>query len=132
MPEVAAGLEVRSRLPIAQIEHQVRKLVHAFAPGFQVANGSTMELLRDHGIAQDRLLTFLSVLFGLLGTISTRRYLRPDFLFGDAAHARNRHSDEHQRATARSVTVVPARGHAAGRLRCSDRTFRLRLLYRNR
>ena len=68
MPEIAASLEIRSRLPLARIEFQVRHLVHALAPAYQVDNVSTMELLRDHLIAQDRLLTFLSVLFGLLGT----------------------------------------------------------------
>jgi ABC-type antimicrobial peptide transport system permease subunit len=68
MPELAGSVEIRSRLPFPQIEHQVRKLVRQLAPAYQVASVSTMELLRDHVIAQDRLLTFLSVLFGLLGT----------------------------------------------------------------
>jgi len=68
MSEIAASLEVRSRLPLPQIEHRVRQLVPQLAPAYQVANVSTMELLRDYVIAQDRLLTFLSVLFGLLGT----------------------------------------------------------------
>ncbi|MGA7414863.1 MAG: ABC transporter permease [Bryobacteraceae bacterium] len=67
MAVMGVSLEVRSRMPLAQVEHQVRQFV-ATASDFQVANVSTMELLRDHGIAQDRLLTFLSVLFGLLGT----------------------------------------------------------------
>jgi predicted permease len=69
MPVMSASLEVRSRMPVAQIDEQVRKLVGSDAPGFQVANVSTMELLRDNVIAQDRLLTFLSVLFGVLGTM---------------------------------------------------------------
>ncbi len=68
MPVMGASLQVRSRFPLAQIEQQIRKLVSSAAPGFQVANVSTMELLRDNVIAQDRLLTFLSVLFGVLGT----------------------------------------------------------------
>lgn len=65
---VSASLEIRGRIPLAQLERQVRKMVASGAPGFQVGDVSTMELLRNHGIAQDRLLTFLSVLFGLLGT----------------------------------------------------------------
>ena len=65
---MSASLQVRSRLPLASLEQQIRKLVASAAPDFQVANVSTMELLRDTGIAQDRLLTFLSVLFGVLGT----------------------------------------------------------------
>jgi predicted permease len=68
IPLMAASLEVRSQLPLRQVEQQVRKLVSSSAPEFQIADVSAMELLRDHGIAQDRLLTFLSVLFGLLGT----------------------------------------------------------------
>jgi predicted permease len=68
MPVTAASLEVRSRLPLSQIQQQVRKLVRQLEPAYQVANVSTMEVLRDHVIAQDRLLTFLSLLFGLLGT----------------------------------------------------------------
>lgn len=68
MAVMGASLEVRSRRPLAQMEGQIRKLVRSAAPDFQVANVSTMELLRDHGIAQDRLLAFLSVLFGALGT----------------------------------------------------------------
>lgn len=65
---MGVSLEVRSRMPLARIEQQIRKIVSSAAPGFQVANVSTMELLRDNVIAQDRLLTFLSVLFGALGT----------------------------------------------------------------
>jgi len=68
MALMGASLEVRSRMPLAQLERQIRKVVISAAPGFQIGNVSTMELLRNHGIAQDRLLTFLSVLFGLLGT----------------------------------------------------------------
>ncbi len=39
------------------------------APEFHISNASTMELLRDKLIAQDRLLAFLSGLFGVLGTV---------------------------------------------------------------
>lgn len=64
---MGASLEVRSRLRLADIEQQIRRIVRSDAPDFQVTNVSTMEVLRDHVIAQDRLLTFLSVLFGILG-----------------------------------------------------------------
>lgn len=67
VPVTGVSLEVRSRLRLADIAQQIRKIAGSSAPGFQVANVSTMELLRDHVIAQDRLLTFLSVLFGIVG-----------------------------------------------------------------
>ena len=59
-------LKIRTHLPLSQIEQQVRKLIRS-APNFQVADVSSMELLRDSTLAQDRLLAFLSVLFGALG-----------------------------------------------------------------
>jgi ABC-type antimicrobial peptide transport system permease subunit len=65
---MGVSLEVRSRLSLPHLEQQVRKIVKSTARNFQVSNISTMEMLRDNVIAQDRLLTFLSVLFGALGT----------------------------------------------------------------
>jgi predicted permease len=64
----SATLEVRFRGTAGDVERQVRGIVATQAPGYRVSNTSTMELLRDRVLAQDRLLTFLSSLFGALGT----------------------------------------------------------------
>jgi len=63
-----APLEIRYRGSSGQVEHGVRQLVKTAAPGFEVFSVSSMALVRDTIIAQDRLLTFLSTLFGVLGT----------------------------------------------------------------
>jgi predicted permease len=64
---VGFDLEIRTHLRLGEIEQQVRKLVNR-VPDFQVAEVSSMELLRDRTLAQDRLLACLSGLFGALGT----------------------------------------------------------------
>lgn len=61
-------LEIRCRGSLSQVEREVREIVQSDAPGFQVSNASSMVVLRDNLIAQDRVLTFLSTLFGALGT----------------------------------------------------------------
>jgi predicted permease len=63
-----APLEIRYRGSAGQVEHEIRDLVKTAAPGFEVSSVSSMALIRDTIIAQDRLLTFLSTLFGVLGT----------------------------------------------------------------
>ena len=63
------AIEIRYRGPVGQIEGEVRRIVKSAAPDFQVSSASAMELMRDNIIAQDRLLTFLSSLFGVLGTV---------------------------------------------------------------
>ena len=62
------ALEIRFRGDAARVEADVRQLVRAGAPRYQVENVSTLRLLRDSILAQDRLLAFLSTLFGALGT----------------------------------------------------------------
>ncbi len=66
-PEFGA-LEIRCRGPFGQVEQDIRQIVKSAAPGFEISRASSLELLRDNVIAQDRLLTFLSSLFGALGT----------------------------------------------------------------
>ncbi|HUI53831.1 MAG TPA: ABC transporter permease [Bryobacteraceae bacterium] len=61
-------LLIRYRGPSRQLESAVRQIVKTEAPGYQVSDSITMELLRDNLLSQDRLLTFLSALFGVLGT----------------------------------------------------------------
>jgi predicted permease len=63
-----APLQIRYRGSAGQVEREVRQLVKTSAPGFEVASVSAMVLMRDTIIAQDRLLAFLSTLFGALGT----------------------------------------------------------------
>lgn len=60
------ALEIRFRGPAAPVESAVRQAVRN-VPGYQVSNVSSMRLLRDSIIAQDRLLAFLSELVGVLG-----------------------------------------------------------------
>jgi predicted permease len=68
-PVIGASLEIRSLEPQARLEREVREIVKSAAPGYQVSEVATMELMRDNLIAQDRLLAFLSTLFGILGTV---------------------------------------------------------------
>ena len=63
-----APLEIRYQGSASQVEREIRQLVKTDAPGFEVFSVSAMALMRDTMIAQDRLLTFLSTLFGVLGT----------------------------------------------------------------
>ena len=62
------AIAIRCRGPLSQVEREVREIVRSDAPGLQVSSASAMEVLRDNLIAQDRVLTFLSTLFGALGT----------------------------------------------------------------
>ncbi|PYU97919.1 MAG: hypothetical protein DMG10_29615 [Acidobacteria bacterium] len=66
-PVRSGALEARYRGRAAQVEREVRQIVKSAAPAYQVSQATTMELLRDGLIAQDRLLMFLSGLFGVLG-----------------------------------------------------------------
>jgi predicted permease len=61
-------LELRCRGPLGPIERAVRQIVKSAAPGYEVSRATSMELLRDNQISQERLLAFLSSLFGGLGT----------------------------------------------------------------
>jgi len=67
MPGSEATLSIRSRGAFSGIEREVRQIVKSAAPEYQVSSISTMTMLRDGLIAQDRLLAFLSTLFGVLG-----------------------------------------------------------------
>ncbi len=60
-------LEIRCRSSLAAIDRDVRRIVRASAPGYQVSDATPLDVLRDNLIAQDRLLSFLSTLFGVLG-----------------------------------------------------------------
>jgi predicted permease len=67
MPGSGGTLSIRCRGSFAGIEREVRQIVKSAAPEYQVSSISTMTMLRDGLIAQDRLLAFLSSLFGVLG-----------------------------------------------------------------
>jgi predicted permease len=62
-------LEVRGRDSLARMERDVRDVVRTTAPAYQVSSAAALRLLRDNVIAQDRLLAFLSTLFGVLSTM---------------------------------------------------------------
>jgi predicted permease len=69
MPVTGGALEIRTRGSQTQVEHDVREIVKAVTTGYRVSNMASMAVMRDNLIAQDRLLTFLSSLFGALGTL---------------------------------------------------------------
>jgi predicted permease len=62
------ALQIRFRGAPQPLERDIQTLVKSVAPNYQISHAATMEILRDSLIAQDRLLTFLSSLFGFLGT----------------------------------------------------------------
>ena len=62
-------LEIRGRGDLRELERDVRRIVQSTAPAYQVARASSIELMRDGIISQERLLAFLSAVFGALGTV---------------------------------------------------------------
>ena len=64
-----ASLELRCSAPLPVIDAAVREAIRTVAPGYQISRTESMELLRDSQIHQERLLAFLSSLFGVLGTV---------------------------------------------------------------
>ena len=73
MKVTGGALEIRTRGAFsgsfAQVERDVREIVKSVTTGYRVSNVASMEVMRDNLIAQDRLLTLLSSLFGALGTL---------------------------------------------------------------
>jgi predicted permease len=69
MPVTGGALEIRARGSFAQVERDVREIVKSVTTGYRVSNVASMEVMRDNLIAQDRLLSFLSSQFGVLGTL---------------------------------------------------------------
>jgi predicted permease len=65
----SGALEVRCRGALAPLEAGIRAMIRSFAPDYEISNAASMVLMRDNIIAQDRLLAFLSSLFGTLGTV---------------------------------------------------------------
>jgi predicted permease len=62
-------LEVRCRDALGPPEASIRDVIRSSAPDYQVSNAASMVLMRDNDIAQDRLLAFLSSLFGTVGMV---------------------------------------------------------------
>jgi predicted permease len=63
-----AAMEIRARGGLASIEREVRRIVNVAAPGYAVRSATPLATLRDAGITQERLLAFLSSMFGAIGT----------------------------------------------------------------
>jgi predicted permease len=63
---IGGTMQVRFRGPATELDRVIRDLVATAAPDFRVSDSSTIEALRDKLISQDRVLAFLSALFGLL------------------------------------------------------------------
>ncbi|HTR17496.1 MAG TPA: ABC transporter permease [Acetobacteraceae bacterium] len=63
-----AAVEIRGRRDLASVERDVRRLVKATAPGYSVRSATPLTLLRDTDLSQERVLAFLSSLFGAIGT----------------------------------------------------------------
>jgi predicted permease len=67
--KVSGGvLLIRYRGSLGAVEREARAIVKAAAVGYVAGDAAPMALLRDGVISQDRLLAFLSSLFGALGT----------------------------------------------------------------
>ena len=69
MPVMAVTVLLRIPRRMAQTENEARALLRSSTPSFQISHATTMELVRDGLLAQDRLLALLSSLFGAVGTI---------------------------------------------------------------
>jgi predicted permease len=61
-------LQIRYRGSGPPVERDVRRIVREAAPKYVVTQAAAMSLMRDGHIARDRLLAFLSSIFGALGT----------------------------------------------------------------
>jgi len=66
-PGLGGALVIRSRGSLASAEQQVLAMAKSDASRYKVYNVTAMDLVRDSLIAQERLLAFLSNLFGILG-----------------------------------------------------------------
>ena len=64
----AGTVEVRFHGSADRLERAMRPIVEATLPDYEISNASSLEMMRDGLIAQDRLLAFLSSMFGILGT----------------------------------------------------------------
>jgi predicted permease len=67
--EPVGALEVRCRGSVGPVERDIRRIVKTTAPDYQVSDATSMEIMRDGQISQERLLAFLSNLFGALGAV---------------------------------------------------------------
>src|SRR5204863_3323649 len=106
-PVRSGALEARYRGRAAQVEREVRQIVKSAAPAYQVSQATTMELLRDGLIAQDRLLTFLSGLFGVLGVALALAGIYGLISYSVAQRTRDRDPGERRRAPGRRTLAVP-------------------------
>ena len=61
------SVALRCAAPLGAIESGVRRIVKSAAPGYQVDRVASLELVRDNQLHLERLLAFLSSLFGALG-----------------------------------------------------------------
>ena len=69
-PAMFAGgstLVIRCRGSLEAVERDIRQIVRTAAPDYHISQAASLEHMRDDLISQDRLLAFLSTLFGGLG-----------------------------------------------------------------
>jgi ABC-type antimicrobial peptide transport system permease subunit len=62
-----SSVVIRCRGSLAAVERDVRQIVRTAAPDYHISQAASLEQRRDDLISQDRLLAFLSALFGSLG-----------------------------------------------------------------
>jgi len=60
-------MQVRFQGSASALDRELGQLIAGAAPDFELAESATIDALRERLISQDRLLSFLSTLFGLLG-----------------------------------------------------------------
>lgn len=60
-------IQIRFRGSAAALDRELGQLIAVAAPDFKISESTTIDALRERVISQDRLLSFLALLFGLLG-----------------------------------------------------------------
>ncbi len=67
--QMGADFEIRSSLPIAVLDRQIRQAVHSVSPRLQVEFVRSLKASMDNSMTGERLVARLSVLFGLLALL---------------------------------------------------------------
>jgi ABC-type antimicrobial peptide transport system permease subunit len=68
MRVMSGMLQIRGHGDLRDIERDVRRIAKATAPNYLVRSAYALEVLRDGTLSQERVLSFLSSLFGVVGT----------------------------------------------------------------
>lgn len=67
--QMGADFEMRSSLPVAVLDHEIRQIVHSISPRLRVEFVRSVSASMDNSMIGERLVARLSVLFGLLALL---------------------------------------------------------------